>query len=108
MDAVNSSLRALFIAMAVLFLVGSVVERKFRQLLGDSAESIGMSSRGALDITPREAVRFVFLRGLLARRYARHPDPRVRRWGDALLVSWYLFAIAFMGFVGLAFAGQAG
>lgn len=72
------------------------VEWRFDHLLRSSPPSNMPVSRGLLHRSGRESL--AYIGGVLTRRYATHPDHRVRFWGDFLLAGLGLLTLATVGF----------
>lgn len=88
----------LLVAILVLFLGGGVIERRLRRLFHESPPEPEFSAppRFNLDLSPRQSLNF--MRIILTRRHLRHPDVRIRRWGDVLFAWYILFGALLVAF----------
>ena len=82
-----------FLGSLVAWLGGVVASIRFNHLLrsrpGESAMPV--PPKNPLDQSPRDSIRY--LRGLLSRAYASHPDAGVRFWGDVSLTCFTLLCL---------------
>jgi hypothetical protein len=87
-------LAASFFTVLALFSCVVVIDLRLRRLLRNtlSESSMEVPPPISLQTSPMESLRY--MRTIITRRHAHHPDTRVRVWGDLLLVCVSLELVA--------------